>query len=140
MSKQNSPTKKRLRDAVEEDPEQQVPIDKAVKRQKIDASGNDTKKAVNDNDEDSQDFEPKGRDGDSDSFDDDFDDPEERPHGDDDEGFDLEAYKKWREAHPEEEENDELDFDDDEGGEDDFEGEESELNDDSDAENADAKK
>jgi len=39
MSKQNTPSKKRLRDAAEEDPE--AVVDKATKRQKIDASGKD---------------------------------------------------------------------------------------------------
>ena len=123
----SSPDKKRLRDS--EDPESGSP----TKRQKVDEEGRaintnnsaNKKKIVDDGSSDE--FDPQGKEG-SDSFDDDFDDPEQEAHGDD-EGFDLEAYKKWREQHPDQ---DEPDFYGDECGEDDME--EGELEQDSEEE------
>ena len=69
-------------------------------------------------DDDSAEFKDENA---SDSFDDDFDEQEDEPHADDDK-FDLEAYKKWKEQHPESEEDfDEEDFEDEEGFEDELE-------------------
>ena len=67
-------------------------------------------------DEDSEDFAPNKEIG-EDSFDADFDAEEDGGHGDDE--LDLEAYKKWKEANPDDDDlDDEEGFDDDEGFED----------------------
>ena len=119
----DSPNKKRTR--VAEDPEVE---EQATKRQKLDSSdkkiksGGSPAKVV----EDESDYDPENEG--SDSFDADFDAAKESDHGDVD-NFDVEAYKKWREEHPD---SSEPGDDDEEGfGEDEEDGE-SLLEDDSD--------
>jgi hypothetical protein len=109
-----SPLKKRLNNAEEEE------LESGKKRQKVSNEEAKNKPVVPDSSEGSFDGSENDED---DSFDDDFDqdEGEEGEEG----SIDIEAYKKWREEHPEEGSGEDLD--DDEEGEIDMEEGESQL-------------